>query len=149
MPDPGRFLGVDFGTRRIGLAVSDPEGSIAFPAGTLERRGLRDDLEALRALAVERGVQRIVVGLPLHMNGRRGPEAEAAERFAARLAEATGLPVDLLDERWTSVEADRALREAGHNEKRRGRGARDSVAATLLLRTYLEQRANRREDGSE
>ena len=140
MPEPGRVLGVDFGTRRIGLAISDAEGAIAFPAGTLVRRGLRRDLEALAALVSQREVRRIVVGLPLHMNGRRGPEAEAAAAFAERLAEATGLPVDLLDERWTSVQAERALREGGRRGKKQ-REAVDSVAATLLLQTYLETRA--------
>ena len=141
MSETGRFLGVDFGTRRIGLAVSDPSGTIAFPAGTLERRGLRRDLESLCALVKEREVARIVVGLPLHMDGRRGPEAEAAEKFATQLGEATGLPVDLFDERWTTREAERALAETGRRGRKR-RQVVDSVAASLLLRAYLEQRAN-------
>ncbi len=141
MPETGRFLGVDFGTRRIGLAVSDPSGAIAFPAGTLESRGLRRDLESLCALVKEREVTRIVVGLPLHMDGRRGPEAEAAEKFAAQLGEATGLPVDLFDERWTTREAERALEETGRRGRRR-RQVVDSVAASLLLRAYLERRAS-------
>jgi putative Holliday junction resolvase len=140
MSPPGRFLGVDLGTKRIGLAISDEEGALAFPAATLERRGLRQDLEALRALATERGVAGIVVGLPLHMNGRRGPEAEAAERFAEQLAAATGVAVELLDERWTSVEAERALRDTGRRRARR-REVVDSVAAAILLRTWLERRA--------
>lgn len=139
MPEPGRFLGVDFGTRRIGLAVSDPSGAIAFPAGTLERRGLRRDLEALCALVKDRQVVRIVVGLPLHMDGRRGAEAEAAEQFAAQLGEATGLPVELFDERWTTKEAERALAETGRRGRKR-RQVVDSVAASLLLRAYLAQR---------
>jgi putative Holliday junction resolvase len=141
MPETGRFLGVDFGTRRIGLAVSDPSGAIAFPAGTLERRGLRRDLESLCALVKEREVARIVVGLPLHMDGRRGPEAEAAEKFATQLGEATGLPVDLFDERWTTREAERVLAETGRRGRKR-RQVVDSVAASILLRAYLEQRAN-------
>ena len=139
MPETGRCLGVDFGTRRIGLAVSDASGSIAFPAGTLERRGLRRDLESLCALVKEREVERIVVGLPLHMDGRRGPEAEAAEKFAGQLAQATGLPVEMFDERWTTREAERALAETGRRGKKR-RQVVDSVAASLLLRAWLEQR---------
>ncbi len=167
MAGPRRVLGVDFGTKRIGLAVSDPDRAFAFPAGILERRGTRRDLDALAAFVVEREIGRIVVGLPLHMDGRRGPEAEAAQAFARQLGEVTGLPVDLLDERWTTVEAERALREArgGRRSRAKAGGERgdavraarrsraksgrrrggkewvDSAAATILLRTYLAQRA--------
>jgi putative Holliday junction resolvase len=84
-------------------------------------------------------VERIVVGLPIHMDGRVGPEADAARAFAHTLQEATQLPVDTLDERWTTVEAERALRETGHRGPRR-RQLVDSVAATLLLQTYLARR---------
>jgi putative Holliday junction resolvase len=137
-----RVVALDLGRRRIGLAISDPLG-IALPAGTLERRSLQEDLRWLLEWTAEREVTRIVVGLPIHMNGSSGPEAEQARGFARKLEEATQLPVDLLDERWTTVEAERALRETG----RRGRARRkvvDSVAATILLRTYLEREANRK-----
>ncbi len=134
----GCVLGLDFGSRRIGLAVSDEAGIFAFPAGALERTQLAQDLLALAALIAERGVTRIVVGLPLHLSGRSGSQAEATRAFARALAEATQLPVDLLDERWTSREAERALRDAPERHKR-SRGSVDSVAATLLLRTYLER----------
>ena len=136
-----RVLGLDLGRRRIGLALSDPKGVLALPAGALERRNLARDLEALRALAVERGVERIVVGLPIHMSGRAGVEAQAAQSFARALAEATGLPVDTLDERWTTVEAERELRAIGSKARRR-RDVVDSVAASILLRTYLARLAN-------
>ncbi len=136
-----RVLGLDLGRRRIGLALSDPKGVIALPAGALRRRDLASDLESLRALAVEREVERIVVGLPIHMNGRLGAEAEAAQAFARALAEATGLPVDTLDERWTTLEAERALRATGRKARRR-REVVDSVAAAILLRTYLARLAN-------
>ncbi len=132
-----RILGLDLGARRIGLSVSDPEGAVALPAGVLERSGRERDLSALRALIEERGIERVVVGLPLHMNGRVGPEAEAARTFARELADASGVPVDLLDERWTTLEAERALREVG---TRRGRDSVDALAATLLLRSYLDRR---------
>lgn len=135
----GRILGLDLGSKRIGLALSDPELPLALPEGTLERRGLARDLRALRRLVLERGVTRIVVGLPIHMNGRRGPEAEEAEAFARSLAEATGLPVDLQDERWTTVEAERTLRATGLRAAERRRRV-DAVAASLLLRAYLERR---------
>ena len=143
-----RWLGLDLGEKRIGLAVSDEEARIAFPAGCLERKGARRDLEALCALVRERGVGSAVVGLPLHMDGRRGPEAEAAERFARALADAAAIPVELLDERWTSVAAERALQETGRRVKqRKGRGEVDAIAATLLLSTYLDRR-RRHEDAA-
>jgi putative Holliday junction resolvase len=134
-------LGLDYGARRIGLAVSDPQGKFAFPAGVLERQGLEQDLEALRALARERGATRIVMGLPIHMDGHQGPEAEAVRAFSEALAEATGLPVELLDERWTTQEAERALRETEPRGRRR-RDKLDAAAAAILLRTWLERVAN-------
>jgi putative Holliday junction resolvase len=135
-----RVLGIDLGERRIGLAVSDEDGRIAFPAGSLVRKGRKTDFPALCALIAERGIGRAVVGLPLHMSGRAGPEADAARRFAAELAAAAQIPVDTLDERWTSVAAERSLAESGRRTvERRGKGVVDEVAATLLLSTYLER----------
>jgi putative holliday junction resolvase len=134
----GCVLGLDYGSRRIGLAVSDEARLFAFPAGALERTGLQRDLAALAALIAERGVTRVVVGLPLHLSGRSGPEAEAARAFARALGEAAQIEVDLLDERWTTREAERALRDIPGGRKR-DRGSVDSVAATLLLRCYLER----------
>ncbi len=139
MTPPGPVLALDYGAKRIGMAVSDADGEFAFPAGVLERRGLARDLEALAELARERGVVRLVVGLPLHLDGRKGPEAEAAQRFADAVAEATGLPVSMLDERWTSREAERALRELQPRRRKRQRANLDAAAAALLLRTFLER----------
>jgi len=135
-----RVLGVDLGSKRIGLAISDPEGSIAFPMQTLVARDRARDLIALCEIIEEHAVERAVVGLPLHMNGRRGPEAERAEEFAASLAEAAGIDVDTIDERWTTVEAERALRETGRKPSK-SRDIVDSVAASILLRTYLDLHA--------
>jgi len=133
-------LAVDYGTRRLGLAVSDPTTGIALPVPALHCSGLEQDLASLAELVSERGIGKIVVGLPIHMNGRAGPEALAARAFADRLAAATGLAVDLLDERWTTQEALRSLRETNRENRRRRKrrsGALDSAAATLLLSTYL------------
>lgn len=138
-------LGIDLGSKRIGLAVSDPDERVALPAGTLESRGRSADVAAIRKLAQERGVTEIVVGLPLHMSGRAGPEAAAARAFATALETAAGVPVSTLDERWSSVAAERTLRETGRSRRRRQPGEVDTLAATLLLRTFLEQRANARE----
>jgi putative Holliday junction resolvase len=134
----GPVLGVDLGEKRIGLAISDSDGSIAFPAGFVASRGRAKDLAALGGVIEERGVVRVVVGLPIHLDGQPSPGSEAARKFAEALAEATGLRVDLLDERWTSRAAERSLSESKGGRKKR-REAVDAVAATLLLRTYLER----------
>jgi len=134
----GRVLALDLGARRIGLAVSDPEQTLAFPAGHLERVEAQRDLEALQALADEREISRIVVGLPLHLDGGDGDAARSAREFAQALARQTSLPVDLLDERWTTREAQRALREAPRKRRQR-KGEVDALAATLLLRSWLSR----------
>lgn len=135
-----RVLAVDLGSKRIGLAISDTGAKLAFPAGVLESRGRKRNLAALKALIREREIERAVVGVPLHMSGRRGPEAESAIRFAGELARASGIPVETLDERWTSVEAERILRstEAGSRAVKQRAGAVDEMAAAILLQTYLE-----------
>jgi putative Holliday junction resolvase len=143
-----RILGIDLGSKRIGLAVSDEGGEIAFPAGILDSRGRKRDIAALRALIKERDVGRVVVGLPLHMDGRHGPEADKATEFAAALAKSAEIPVDTLDERWTSMEAERLIADAPgkrRSEKRahrRAQGTVDEMAAAIILKTYLERRAH-------
>jgi putative Holliday junction resolvase len=134
-----RVLGVDLGSKRIGLAISDEDGEFAFPAGVLESRGRRRDIAALRELVAERGIARAVVGLPVHMDGRRGPEAEKASEFARALSTAAGIPVETLDERWTSQEAERLMQGTSKKRRRekRSQGAVDELAASILLRTYL------------
>lgn len=132
-----RVLGLDLGRKRIGLAVSDLEAEIAFPAGTLKSAGRKADVLAICEFIAERDIGSVVVGLPRHMDGRHGPEAASAEKFAAALRGASGLAVDTLDERWTSQEAERALLAQGHNS-RRSRAHVDEVAAAIILRTYLQ-----------
>jgi putative Holliday junction resolvase len=138
MSTHGPILGVDLGEKRIGLAVSDSAGSIAFPAGFIVSRDRPKDVAALCEVVEERGIVRIVVGLPIHLDGRASPGSQAARSFADALAEAVGVPVDLLDERWTSQAAELSLSESKGGRKKR-REAVDAVAATLLLRTYLER----------
>ena len=133
-----RTLGLDIGSKRIGLAISDSEGEFAFPKGKLERKGRKQDLAALRELIEREEVKRVVIGIPIHMNGREGVGAEAARRFAADLGETTGLVVDTIDERLTTVEAERMLQASGHNSRKRKQVV-DSVAASIILRTYLDR----------
>ncbi len=141
MDNSGPILGIDLGSKRIGLAISDSDGSIAFPAGNLATRGHVRDLKAIGEMIQERGVTRVVVGLPIHLSGRPSTGSEAARRFAGELARSTGLPVDLLDERWTTRAAELSLGESKRGRKRRAEAV-DAVAATLLLRTYLERRVS-------
>ena len=137
-------LGIDFGSRRLGLAISDDEQRIALPLAPVESRGAEADLEHLRTLVEERGVERIVVGLPLALDGSRGAQAEATERFAETLRRELGLPVDLLDERFSSREAERALEAGGRRGRKKKKAVIDSVAAAVTLRTYLDRRAGGR-----
>lgn len=142
-----RVLGLDLGQKRIGIAISDEDASIAFPDGALESAGPRKDVAAVAALCSERGVGCVVIGLPRHLDGREGPEAKAAREFADALHRATGLPVETLDERWTTLEAERILHAQGRKKKRQ-RGVVDSVAASIILRTYLDLRRNRAADAA-
>jgi putative Holliday junction resolvase len=148
-----RILALDYGRARIGMALADEEARLARPLGTLERINRNEDMHRLRELASEHGVKLILVGLPLHMDGSRGEMAEEAARFAERLRKQIGLPVELLDERLTSWEAERILEEElgkkfvqknsehGHAKKKKedGRMSVDAVAAMVILREYLEQ----------
>ena len=139
-----RVLGIDLGERRIGVAISDPTASFAFPLEAIESHGRKRNIRTLKRLMGERDVERVVLGLPLHMNGSSGSAADAAQEFAVALREATGLPVELQDERWTSQEAERALRATtteGRRRKSRRSGELDSMAATIILRTWLERTA--------
>jgi putative Holliday junction resolvase len=133
----GRLLGVDYGRVRIGLAVSDPDCKIAFPLATHRRQGPARDAAFFQTLVKEEAIAGLVVGLPLHLDGREGIKAAEARAFGAWLAEATGLPVVYWDERFTTVEAESALWAAGLTHRRR-RDRRDRVAAQILLQTYLD-----------
>jgi putative Holliday junction resolvase len=141
-----RILGIDFGTKRMGLAVSDALGITAQGLPTLERTRLADDLERLRALVDEYSVERVLVGNPLgHRGGETGMSQRVAE-FAEKLRQRLPCPVDLWDERLTSAEANRALRESGISIGKRQRAV-DRVAAVLLLQSYLDYLENERSRG--
>ncbi|HIF91624.1 MAG TPA: Holliday junction resolvase RuvX [Myxococcales bacterium] len=149
---PVRTLGVDLGSKRIGLAISDEAGEFSFPAGILESRGRKKDIASLCKLIVEKKIGDAVIGLPIHMDGRRGPEAEKAMQFAEALHQASKIPVETLDERWTSKEAERLFQPAPQRRgtkqrktdrlspEQRNRGVIDEISASIILRTYLAQR---------
>lgn len=131
-----RILAVDWGQRRIGLAVSDPQGIIATGLETLVVRGPADAIARVAKIAAEREIERIVVGLPLLLSGQRGEAAQSAQGFADALAARTGLPVDTYDERLTSALSARRLREVG-GRRGRERARVDQGAAVALLESYL------------
>jgi len=140
-----RYLGLDVGNRRIGVAVSDELGLTAQPVLTLERkRSPREDLRSLARLARRFGVVGIVVGNPVHLSGEVSPQAAKTQAFAAALGELSGLPIHLWDERLTTREAHQILYEAGHARQEHRRVV-DQVAATLILQSFLEQGIGSRE----
>ncbi len=136
-----RTLGVDYGTRRIGLACSDEAGLIAMPLAILPcEGGLAAVVAAIGRVCDEKQVADIVIGMPLNMDGSRGPAAEAAQRMADALAAGTGRPVKTWDERWSSRQAERMLIDADVSRRRR-RGLVDQVAAQYILQSYLDAHA--------
>jgi putative Holliday junction resolvase len=136
----GRILALDVGERRIGLAVSDPLGLTAQGLRTLERANNRQDFARLAELATEWDVELILVGHPVKLSGAEGRQAESMRSFAAALSARLGLPVKLWDERLTTLEAQRVLRQSGTSIRKRARAV-DRLAAVLLLQSYLDAQA--------
>jgi putative Holliday junction resolvase len=139
-----RALGLDVGEVRIGVSTGDTESHIAVTVGTIQRTELEADLTRISELAAERDAEVIVVGMPLSMNGRVGPQAEVTLAFIDVLAERTQLAIDTIDERLTSVEAERRIRQAAPQGRgKRGRpqkGSIDAGAAVLILQSWLDRR---------
>ncbi|MBV8074051.1 MAG: Holliday junction resolvase RuvX [Candidatus Eremiobacteraeota bacterium] len=132
-------LALDVGERRIGIAVSDPTGTFAFPVDALERTAVRDDLRAIVALARERGVETIVVGDPIRLDGERGPAAHNIDRFVEQLARLWTGRIERVDERLTTAQAQRSLIGADVSRRKRKQVV-DKLAAALILETYLARR---------
>jgi putative Holliday junction resolvase len=145
----GKILAVDYGSARIGLAIAESLQGIAQPLNTLKRVNRNEDMRRLRELVRDNAVKLILVGLPLRLDGARGEMAEETQRFAQRMRKQIGVPVEMADERLTSWEAERLLEEEfgrkskqidGAPKKRDGsKFTVDSVAATVILREYLER----------
>jgi len=138
-----RVLGIDFGERRIGLAVSDPTGTIASPLETLRRRaGKRPPITRIVEIAEEHGAERVVLGLPLNLKGEETPWCAEIRAVGERLASRLQLPVDYVDERFTSARAERAVRSLGLGKrKREEKGRVDAAAAVLILQAWLDRSA--------
>ena len=141
-PRPRRILAIDYGRKKIGLALSDELLITAQPLLVLKRANRRDDLRRLRDICRKQGVARILVGHPLHMTGEAGEMAQEAARFAARLRKELGIEVDLVDERLTSWEAGQVIAEQGSFGRRKD-SSLDDVAAAIFLREYLERHRGR------
>jgi putative Holliday junction resolvase len=133
----GRLLGIDSGTVRIGLAVSDRDRRIASPLDTYRRRDADQDAEYFQAVMKDEEIAGIVVGLPVHTDGREGVKAKEARQLGERLAKLTGLPVYYFDERFTTVMAESELWAAGLTHKQR-KARRDRVAAQMMLQAFLD-----------
>lgn len=141
---PGvRALGIDLGSKRIGIAVSDLSGTVASALTTVHRsKSRRHDHAAIAALVAREEADVVVVGLPLSLDGTDGPAARAARTEAKQLASVVGVPVEMYDERFTTVTADRAMIEAGLDARQR-RTVVDKVAAAVMLQAWLDHRRER------
>jgi putative Holliday junction resolvase len=133
-----RVLGIDFGEKRLGLALSDESRTLASPLAVYERKDLQSDLRFLRDLILRYQITEIVLGLPLNMDGSLGPKAQQVLEFKRALEESLKLPVHTFDERFTTAEAERALLEANMSRHQR-KAKRDALAAVLILQGYLQQ----------
>ncbi len=136
------ILGLDIGDARIGVAISDELGFAAHPLCTITRKSRKVDLAALHALIDAYGVEQIVIGLPLRLNGEIGIQAQKVKKFAAVLERTSNLPISFWDERFTTIEAEQILRETKKRRKKRKKVI-DQVAAVLILDGYLEELQNR------
>jgi putative Holliday junction resolvase len=135
---PGRIAGIDYGTVRIGIAISDPAGTIASPYETYTRRGEAADRQRFEKLVREEQIAKFVVGLPVHLDGRESQKSSEAREFGQWLAAATGVEVEFFDERFTTFEAEQYLAGAELSKKKR-KARLDKLAAQIMLAAYLER----------
>lgn len=133
----GRYLGIDYGQKRIGVAISDEDGQISFPLCVIRNSGIQRVIKELNRIAAERKADKIILGLPLSLDGSKGPAAKGVEQFAKQLKERINLPVDLWDERLSTKIAERAMIEGGLSRSRR-RQSIDAATAQIILQSYLD-----------
>lgn len=143
LPRSGRLAGIDYGTVRIGIAITDPGQTLASPLENLARRDKAQDERYFRRLAEQERLAGFVVGLPVHTSGDESQKSHEARQFAKWLGEITSLPVCLFDERYTTAHAEALLQDAGLTSKRR-KARRDMLAAQILLVAYLESSRSER-----
>ncbi|MCX5778513.1 MAG: Holliday junction resolvase RuvX [Elusimicrobia bacterium] len=136
-----RIMGIDFGLKRIGIAISDPAGTMAHPLAVIHRETMAKDMERIAAIAAEYTISKIVLGLPLNMDGTPGRLTQEVTSFANRLKKDLALPVELLDERLTSYGADCVMIEQADLSRQKRINNRDKIAAALILEAYLSRSA--------
>ncbi len=136
---------LDVGSKRIGVAVSDPEGHFIHPVSVIERRSIKHDLQAVDTLLASREVDRVIIGLPLNMDGSEGRMARAARAFAGRFEEATGLSVEFQDERLSTFEARDRLAPRGESRGRKKHPV-DALAAVVILESWFDARERSRRE---
>jgi putative Holliday junction resolvase len=145
---PGRLAGIDYGTVRIGVAISDPDQTLASPLETYNRRSDALDREWFRRLAKEERIARFVVGLPVHLDGRESQKSIEARKFGTWLTDTTGVEVEYFDERFTTHEAEVFLSGAQLSKKKR-KARLDKLAAQIMLTGYLERQRENPQHGQE
>ena len=136
-----RALGLDVGERRVGIAISDPTGTVVRPLQTLVRSSRAEDFAAITALVAEHDVELVVVGQPLSLNGSEGPQARRISRYAERLADQLTVPIVFWDERYTTMAAEEIMlqnRSKGKRRRARAEGGVDAIAAAVILQSYLD-----------
>lgn len=138
----GRILGVDYGKKRIGLALSDIMGIMAQPFDVIESKGLKNNVENILNIAKEKEVSCIVIGKPVNMNATEGEMAELAKEFCEELKKMTDIKIEMIDERLTTAQAERFLVEEANVSREKRKGIRDKLAATFILQTYLDIHSN-------
>jgi len=138
-----RILALDFGEKRIGVAVSDALNIIAQAVGTIERRGIKNDLKKIHELMREYDANRLIVGLPLNMNGTKGKSADFAIDFVNKIKKEIRIEVEMIDERLTTAQGERILLEADVSRKNRRKNL-DKIAAQLILQNYLDLHSHKK-----
>jgi putative Holliday junction resolvase len=139
----GRLLALDVGERRIGVAVSDPTGTLARPLTIITRASRQADFQAIAQLVEDTAAERIIVGLPLSLDGTEGPQARTVRRYAERLAQTVSVEIEFWDESYSSALASEILRDKGKRRRRRPvREAIDAAAAAVILQSYLDAGAS-------
>lgn len=134
----GRYLGIDYGKKRIGLALSDIMGMMAQPFDVLEFKGLKNNVENILKIVKEKEVSCIVIGKPINMNGTEGEMVETIKEFVEELKKFTDIKIEMIDERLTTAQAERVLVEEGNVSREKRKGLRDKLSATFILQTYLD-----------
>lgn len=142
----GRYLGIDYGQKRIGLAISDEDGVISFPLGVLKNSGEQKAVNEINRLVREKAVGEIIVGMPLSLNGSKGVAALQVERFVQTIKESINLPVSVWDERLSTRMAERAMIEGGLSRRRRKQSI-DQSTAQIILQSYLDARSSQKAGG--